>query len=149
VGGQELILSGRKKEMCAENAAASGQRKILVLDDEEFIRKFLVRVLTSLGHRVETSANGPAALEKFRAAFAAGAPFDAVIMDLVISGGEGGKETVQKLLSIDPNVKAVVSSGYTDDPVLLNCKAYGFFAVLAKPYDIDLLKRVINEILNS
>ena len=76
-------------------------------------------------------------------------PFSLVIMDLTIPGGMSGKKTMEKILLIDRNVKAIVSSGYSNDPVMANYEAYGFKAVLPKPYTLNHLKNVIIEVLNS
>ena len=74
-------------------------------------------------------------------------PFDIVIMDLTIPDGMGGAEAVQKLREIDPRVKAIVSSGYTNDPIIKDFKKYNFSGVIAKPFDVDELVRVIESVL--
>ncbi len=76
---------------------------------------------------------------------AAGNPFDAVIVDLTVPGGMGGYETVQRLLALDPDVRAVVSSGYSNDPILAGFRAHGFSGVIAKPYQMAELARVLDE----
>jgi two-component system, cell cycle sensor histidine kinase and response regulator CckA len=96
-----------------------------------------------LGHSVEFAEHGDAAIEKYRQAKAEGRPFDAVILDLTIRGGRGGAETVQALLSIDPGVKAVVSSGYSDDEIIATYRQHGFRAFLKKPYSLEDLNRAL------
>ena len=103
------------------------------MDDEEFIRLPMKRILERMGHEVELAYHGKEAIQKYVHAQDSGHPFDAVILDLTIKSGIGGKQTIEELLRIDPNVKAIVSSGYSDDPVILNYKKYGFCASLPKP----------------
>jgi DNA-binding NarL/FixJ family response regulator len=86
---------------------------------------------------------------EYLAAREAGKPFSAVIMDLVVPGGDGGKETVQKLLAADPDIRAIVVSGYSDDPVLANHRHYGFRGMLAKPFRPDELFRVLEEVIGE
>lgn len=79
---------------------------------------------------------------------AAGEPFDLVLMDLTIPGGMGGKETIRELLKIDPNVKAVVCSGYSNDPIMSSCEAYGFRGVIRKPYGMKQLSALVDDVLS-
>src|SRR5208283_1886752 len=92
--------------------------RILLMDDEELIRDVAGRMIEVFGHEVEYAEHGEAAIEKYRAAMESGNPFDIVILDLTIRGGMGGKETVGKLLAVDPKIKAIVSSGYSNDTVV-------------------------------
>ena len=119
------------------------------MDDEEVIRNISCELLDALGHDVEVVEHGQAALDKYQSAIAAGRPFDIVILDLTIRGGMGGVETIQKLLKMDPNVKAIVSSGYSDDETTTNYLSQGFKASLKKPYDVDALRDAINTMLDS
>ena len=75
-------------------------------------------------------------------------PYDAVILDLTIPGGIGGKEAIQKLLEIDPEIKAIVSSGYSDDSVLAKFQEFGFKGILPKPFDIRTLSATLYEVIN-
>ena len=104
----------------------SGKGKILVMDDEAMVREVLGKMLIALGYEVKFAEDGAEAIEFFTRGTDAGDPFAAVILDLTVPGGMGGKETMEKLLRIDPQVKAIVSSGYSDDPVMANFKEYGF-----------------------
>jgi len=130
-----------------EIPAASRTGRILVMDDEEMIRELAGEMLLSLGHEVVAAANGETALEAYRSARQAGRPFDVVILDLTIRGGMGGVETVRKLAQIDPDVKAVVSSGYSEDAARSNYREQGFRAVLNKPYSVAELQSVMNSLL--
>ena len=124
-----------------------GKGKILVMDDEEFIRDLAIQMLTKIGFEVSVANDGGRAIEMYRQAQTSGKPFDIVIMDLTVPGGMGGKEAIQKLKKLDPNVKALVSSGYSNDPVMSNFRDYGFQGVVKKPYRIqdmgDALRSVI------
>ncbi|HEY7545498.1 MAG TPA: response regulator, partial [Blastocatellia bacterium] len=100
--------------------------KILLMDDEERIRTVTGQILRMLGYEAEIAPNGQEAVEMYRQAMEAGVPFSAVILDLTIPGGMGGKEAIKKLLEIDPDVKAIVSSGYSNDPIMTRFREYGF-----------------------
>ncbi len=121
--------------------------RILVMDDDEMIREVAGELLTVLGHDVAFAQTGEAALETYRAAREAGRPYDVVILDLTIRGGMGGLETLRKLSEIDPDVKAVVSSGYSDDAALSNYRDQGFRAFLKKPYNLIDLQITLNSLL--
>jgi CheY-like chemotaxis protein len=113
------------------------------MDDEPFIRRATTRLLESLGHTVETAAEGAAAIAVFAAARAAGHPFDAVILDLTVPGGLGGLETLARLRALDPSVKAIVSSGYSDDAALAEYRRHGFASALRKPYTLEVLAEAV------
>jgi len=129
------------------HAACVRSCRVLVMDDEEMVRKVTYQLLTGLGHEVELAGHGEEAISKYRQAMESGRPFDIVILDLTIRGGMGGAETMQKLREIDPGVKAIVSSGYSDDDVVANYRANGFAAFLKKPYDLTGLQATLNELL--
>ncbi len=128
-------------------AAAARSARILVMDDEEIIRNVAGELLAVLGHTVTLADGGEAAIEAYRAARAAGPPFDIVILDLTIRGGMGGAETAARLREIDPDVRVVASSGYSDDATLANHRAQGFTAFLKKPYNIRELQNILNHAL--
>jgi CheY-like chemotaxis protein len=98
---------------------------------------------------VTETNDAPAAIKTYQQAMKDGQPFDAVIMDLTIPGGMGGQEAIKKLKVIDPNIKAIVSSGYATDPVMSRHRDYGFCAMLAKPYEVTDLGRVVNEVVKG
>jgi two-component system cell cycle sensor histidine kinase/response regulator CckA len=129
--------------------AATRKGKILVMDDEAVIRAVAGELLTILGHDVAFAETGESALAVYRAAREAGRPFDVVILDLTIRGGMGGLETLRKLVEIDPDVKAVVSSGYSDDAAIADYMSQGFKASLKKPYDVKALRNMLNKMLSS
>jgi CheY-like chemotaxis protein len=124
----------------------TGKGRILVMDDEESILLLLSRMLERAGYQVELAKDGEETIRKYTAAREAGAPFAAVIMDLTIPGGMGGKEAVNKLREIDPEVKAVVSSGYSTDPIMADYRAYGFSGVVAKPYHAGELEKTLRNV---
>jgi CheY-like chemotaxis protein len=128
---------------------STGNRKILIMDDEEIIREVAGEMLRHFGYEVEFAEDGTEALEKYAYAMKSGISFDAVIMDLTIPGGMGGKETVIKLIEIDPNVKAIISSGYSSDPVMSNFREYGFAGVVMKPYQISELSEQVRNVLQG
>jgi PAS domain S-box-containing protein len=121
---------------------------ILVMDDEEMITDMLYNGLSEVGYKVEIAAEGTEAIEKYSKAKNSGEQFDAVILDLTIPGGMGGKETIKELLKIDPNVKAIVSSGYANNAVMANFKRYGFSGVVTKPYHIAELEKTLNNVIS-
>jgi CheY-like chemotaxis protein len=114
------------------------------MDDEEIIRRLAAELLCELGHDVDVARHGDEALEKYRAAASEGRCFDAVILDLTIRGGMGGAQTLQRLREIDPEVKAIVSSGYSDDDVMTSFRQQGFSTFLKKPYDLEGLRSALS-----
>ncbi len=125
----------------ANQVLPKGRGRILVMDDEQSIRRMVQDALTQFGYEVSAAEDGQAAIDIFSEAQAHGKSFDAVLLDLTIPGGMGGKEAIQHLRRLDPHVKAVVTSGYSDDPIMSDFQAYGFQDILVKPYKIvDLAK---------
>lgn len=123
--------------------------RILIMDDEDIILDISGEILRHLGYQVTTAKDGAEAIDRYQQAMASGIPFDAVIMDLTIPGGMGGKEAIGEIRRLDSNARAVVSSGYSNDPVMANFRDYGFDAVAVKPYKIAELSRVLGELLNE
>ncbi len=123
--------------------------RVLVMDDQETILKLLTRMLEKIGLEVTTARTGEEAIILYQQALASGHKYDLVILDLTVPDGMGGQECMRNLLEIDPSVKAVVSSGYSDDPVMARAEQYGFIDRLAKPYTIGdawaLITRVLPE----
>ena len=124
-----------------------GTGKVLVMDDEEMVREVLGRMLVRVGYEPEFARDGGEAIEMFVQAQGSGQAFAAVILDLTVPGAMGGKETMARLLKIDPQVKAIVSSGYSDDPIMADFQKYGFSGVIAKPYRISELGKILNHVI--
>jgi PAS domain S-box-containing protein len=120
--------------------------KVLVMDDEEFIRDVAGDLLQTLNYDIEFAETGEEAIRLYREAIDTGEFFHAVILDLVVPNGMGGKECVRELRQIDPNVKAIVSSGYSNDPVMANHRDYGFQGVLPKPYQLRKLSETLENL---
>jgi CheY-like chemotaxis protein/anti-sigma regulatory factor (Ser/Thr protein kinase) len=128
----------------------TSEGKVLIMDDEELVRDSLGRMIESIGYSTEFASDGKEAVEIYRKTKAESRPFDVVIMDMTIPGGMGGKEAIQELRVIDPNVKAIVSSGYSYDPIMANFKDYGFKAVLSKPYKgIMELSQILDNVIKG
>ncbi|MFH1687055.1 MAG: PAS domain S-box protein [bacterium] len=134
-------------EIKSSVAPVRGAGRILVMDDEEAVRTMAAMMLEDLGYEATTSADGQEAVDLYLEAQQALHPFHAVILDLTIPGGLGGKEVIGYLKRINPNVKAIVSSGYSNDPVLANHSDYGFSGVVTKPYRLADLGRVLNDVV--
>ncbi len=135
-----------EKRILKENLYV-GKKKILVMDDEKIVRDTLDTMLKNLGCEVVCVKDGAEAIVMYKQSKETGKPFDVVIMDLTIPGGMGGQETIKKLLEIDPEVKAIVSSGYYNDPIMSYYQAYGFSSVIAKPYRITELSKILRDVM--
>ena len=122
--------------------------KILVMDDEEAIRTLMHRIINRLGYDVKTCIDGKEAIETYIKAMESKKPFDAVILDLTNKLGMGGQKTMGKLLEIDPDTKGIIITGYSDDPVVTNYRAYGFSDFITKPATRDKLSRIISEVIS-
>lgn len=136
------------KDLPTEEKYIYGKGRVLLMDDEEMIRKVTGAMLQEIGYTVEVAKDGSEALELYKRGRDSSRPFDAVIMDLTIPGGMGGREAIEKLREIDPSVKAIVSSGYSNDPVMGNFSEYGFKAVLSKPYKIIQLSKGLQAVID-
>ena len=119
------------------------------MDDDASLRKMAGRMLNKLGYEPEFAEDGDEAIRMVEEVKEAKKPYDAVILDLTVPGGMGGKEAIQKLLEIDPEIKAIVSSGYSDDPVLANFEEYGFKGMMPKPFEKSSLSKVLHEVLKG
>jgi CheY-like chemotaxis protein len=138
-------------ELLVEHAAPASFAggRILVMDDEAGIRSLAVRMLNRLGHDVEAVDDGMAAVERYTRALKSGNPFDAVLLDLVVPGGMGGRETMELLNEVDPSVKAIVVSGYAQDPAVTQFHEYGFKASIAKPYTLEELDSTLHSVITT
>lgn len=154
-GGAEIVFylpsamgSSVKMEQSSRNIIR-GRGRILIMDDDEHILDIGVRLLNELGYSTDIAVNGDIAVEMYRRALESGEVFDAVIMDLTIQGGAGGRVTIKRLLEIDPDVKAIVSSGYSNDPIMADYREYGFHGVVVKPYRVEELSSVLHRVLSG
>jgi CheY-like chemotaxis protein len=116
------------------------------MDDDERVRRITGAMLQQLGYDVEFARNGEEAIERYRREKESGKRIDVVILDLTVQGGIGGEKALKKLREIDPEIKAVISSGYADDPVIKNFRAYGFLGAIAKPYTIEKLMALLEKL---
>ncbi len=123
--------------------------KILIMDDQELILESSSELLSILGYIVETAKNGEEAINVFKKAIDAGEPFDLVILDLTIPGGMGGVKTLETMKELNQDFKAIVSSGYSNDPIMIDYKNFGFDGVLIKPFKLDILQETLNNLLNG
>jgi CheY-like chemotaxis protein len=127
----------------------SGKGKVLLMDDEQIILDVTREVLKFLDYDAMFAKDGQTAIDLYQKEKAAGVPFDVVILDLSVPSGLGGKETIEQLRKIDPTVKAVVSSGYTNDPAVKDFSNHGFDEKLTKPYKIQDLKNILEQVMRK
>ncbi len=135
-----------KKEKKKEIQFTGG--RILVMDDEKALCDVVSNMLEKIGLEVECTNNGTKVINMYKKAKDSGQPYFAVILDLTIPGGMGGKETMEQLSKIDPDVKAIVSSGYSNDPVMADFRKYGFKGVASKPYRIEELRLALHSMMH-
>jgi two-component system cell cycle sensor histidine kinase/response regulator CckA len=126
-----------------------GQGRILIMDDEAPLQKMIGKMLNNLGYESDFAKNGAEAIRMVNKAKEVEKPYDAAIIDLTIPGKMGGKDAIKKLLEIDPELKAIVFSGYSDDPVMANFKEYGFKGMLLKPFESRSLSKVLHDVLKG
>lgn len=131
-----------------KGASCTGKGRILLMDDEEIIRQVAGEMLATLGYSITVCEDGVQMLNHYTRAKHSGQGFDAVIMDLTIPGGMGGKEAMARLLADDPEVRGIVSSGYNNDPILASFREYGFRGVVRKPYTVQELGKAIQAVIN-
>lgn len=137
------------KKITLESDPLIGKGKVLIMDDEPVLRKMIGDMLNYLGYESEVAANGNQALHMYKQAYEANVPFDAVILDLTVPGEMGGAEAAEELRKIDPQVRCVVSSGYSTDPIMAEYREHGFVAVIAKPYQLAELNEVLSRVIGK
>ncbi len=121
--------------------------KILIMDDEDFMRHTASEILESMGMTCEIASDGNEAVSKYIEAYKSGSPFTAVILDLTVKGGAGGREALDQLKQFDPGITAIASSGYSADPIMADPEKFGFSDRLIKPYRVGELLSVLNRLL--
>ena len=126
-----------------------GKGRLLFMDDDEGVREVIVEILLHLGYDVEYAKDGAEAIRCYSGAAEQGKPIDVVIADLTIRDGMGGKELIRQLQKLDPAVKAIISSGYSNDPVLYDFRQHGFLGVVAKPYKVEELCAVLESVMEG
>ena len=144
---EETIITQKPLKVPEKEKLVLGKGRILVMDDEKMVIKITGHLLNRIGYDATFSKDRAQAIEMYKKAMESGNPFDAVILDLIIRGGMGGKEAIKRLIEIDPKIKAILSNGYSDSLVMTSYKDYGFIGVVAKPYSINELSEKLNEVL--
>jgi len=142
----EIEVPVKKK---LEEKVIVGKGRILIMDDEEMVRNMTGQMLKRLGYKVEFSKDGDEAVAYYRESMNSTKPFDTVILDLTIRGGMGGKKAIQKLIEIDPDVKGIVSSGHSEDPVMNDFGKYGFCSAIAKPYSMPEMSVILDKVITD
>ncbi|HET6514437.1 MAG TPA: ATP-binding protein [Thermodesulfovibrionales bacterium] len=122
--------------------------KILIMDDEENVRNVAGEMARHFGCDVDFAKDGGEAIELYKQAKESGQPFDTVLMDLTIPGGMGGRDAVERLIEFDPGVKAIVASGYSDEPIMANYEKYGFLGAVKKPFRMTELHETLRRVLS-
>jgi two-component system cell cycle sensor histidine kinase/response regulator CckA len=121
--------------------------KIMIMDDDEMILIIAEAMLIHLGYESELAADGEEAVDLYQKALSTGTEADLIIMDLTIPGGMGGEDAVKEILTLNPEARVLVSSGYSNEPVMDDYLAYGFCGAIAKPYQMQELYTVIHKFL--
>ena len=148
-----IFLPASQRQLAKVNQARPilypGEGRILVMDDEEMVREVVGRMLQQLGYEVELVADGQEAVAQFREAQENLQPFAGLILDLAVPGGMGGREAMEKLLALDPEVVGLVSSGYAEDAIMTHYQDYGFKGYIKKPYRIEDIGKALYLAMNG
>jgi CheY-like chemotaxis protein len=148
-----IYLPAYKKETkvrsIVKKASQNMKSKILFMDDEKIIRDIAEQIIHNIGYDAILAQHGIEAIELFKRERQLGGRFEAVILDLTVKGGMGGRETLKKLIEIDPDIKAIITSGYTNDPVIAKYRDYGFLGAITKPYKANDLKELLEKVLRE
>ena len=141
---EEKVLS--LKDVDQKPGGAQG--RILVMDDEETVRQVMGQILNHLGYEVVTAKNGEEAVAMYREAKMTARPYDLVLLDLTVRGGMGGKQAIQKMLEFDPDVRAIIATGYSNDPIVQSFRDFGFKEAITKPFTLMTLKSAVSDVLS-
>ena len=125
----------------------TGTERLLVMDDDEALQILFKAVLEQLGYHVRMARDGAEAVALYKFAQAEGNRFDAVLLDLTVAGGMGGVEAAALLKDLDPAAKLIVSSGYSEAPVMSHFAEYGFDAVILKPWTVKEMSEILRQVL--
>jgi signal transduction histidine kinase/CheY-like chemotaxis protein len=145
--GKEVVTDSEVVEVHDEILKKKG--KILVMDDAKAVRDVTGAMLGYIGYDVEFARDGREAIALYREAKQSDEPFDAVILDFTVQGGMGGKEAIQLLLAVDPHIRAIISSGYSGDPIMSEYQAYGFKTAILKPYKMEELEEILERLIRE
>lgn len=127
----------------------SSKGKVLLMDDDEVTRSAIGNLLENLGYKVEACGEGWEVLNRYEKSLKEKTPFDAVVLDLKVTDGLGGKKTMKRLLDIDPKAKGIVSSGFSGESILSDYQKFGFAGVVEKPYKIEKLDEALVKIMSN
>jgi len=136
-----------EKKPVSENKEIKQNANILIMEEDELVKSILGEFFQSIDYKYQFSKNSKEAISLYEKILSSDTPFDAIFMDLTIAGSQSPVETLKELKQIDKNVKAILSSGYTNDPVVINHKEKGFAAFLGKPFSVNELRDILKEIL--
>jgi CheY-like chemotaxis protein len=145
--GKEVVTDKEVAEAPVEIQKRKG--KVLVMDDAKAVRDVTGAMLSYIGYDVEFARDGREAIALYREAKQSEEPFDAVILDLTVQGGMGGKEAIQLLLAVDPHIRAIISSGYSGDPIMSDYQEYGFKTAILKPYKMEELEEILERLIRG
>ena len=122
---------------------------VLIMDDEEDIRTLTLSLLSELGFQAQACCNGEEAVESYKKSWESGSTLPIVMLDLLVADGMGGDEAARRILSINPDARLIVSSGYSNIPIMTDYKNYGFRAAMPKPYNTDTLLHVLQHLQDA
>jgi CheY-like chemotaxis protein len=145
--GKEVVTDKELSGVYDEILKKKG--KVLVMDDAKAVRDVTGAMLNHIGYDAEFARDGREAIALYGKAKQSGEPFDAVILDLTVQGGMGGKEAIQLLLALDPYIRAIISSGYSGDPIMSEYREYGFKTAILKPYKMEELEEILERLIRS
>jgi len=143
------LIRGIPQEEKPKGSVIGGRGRVLIMDDEELVLRTACKMAQNMGYRADTAVNGTQVLDMHRAALEARMPYDVIIMDLTVPGGMGGREAIGKLREIDGMVRVIVSSGYSNDPVMANHRDYGFNDIIIKPYGLEEFSQALDRAMGN